>query len=170
MLEIYRRKMDAHPVAAMSPGIKILTLLILLMTLGFFIAALRDPRMWVGAWIAAGIVLVCYFTSPVSFCIWQGRLVVMLGLFGINYGRILSCGEFDEDKLPFTLRLFGNGGVFAGTGIFWNKRWGVFRIYTTSTDVRKMVLVDTDKHRVLISPADPKKFIRAAEGGKEVGK
>ncbi len=54
----------------------------------------------------------------------------------------------------------------AGTGIYWNKKWGVFRIHTTTTDVRKMVLVDTDKHRVLISPADIHKFVKAASGKK----
>ena len=59
----------------------------------------------------------------------------------------------------FGIRLFGNGGLFSGTGIFWNRKLGVFRAYVTSTRKKEMLLVETDKYKVIISPLKQKIFL-----------
>ncbi len=61
--------------------------------------------------------------------------------------------------MPFTVRLWGNGGVFAGTGIFWNKRYGVFRMYVTNARQKDFVVVETENQIVIISPENPQVFI-----------
>jgi hypothetical protein len=60
-----------------------------------------------------------------------------------------------------TLRLFGNGGLFAGSGIFWNRQLGVFRAYVTTSNRDHHLLVVTGKTKILISPADPRGFLVA---------
>jgi len=59
------------------------------------------------------------------------------------------------------VRLWGNGGLFAATGIFWNKEYGVFRVYVTSARHQDYVLVATRTRKILISPEDPAQFVRA---------
>ena len=61
---------------------------------------------------------------------------------------------------PMGLRLWGNGGLFAGTGIFWNQAYGVFRAYVTSARYQDYVLVETRTRKVLISPENPEEFVR----------
>jgi hypothetical protein len=59
------------------------------------------------------------------------------------------------------LRLWGNGGLFAATGIFWNKAYGVFRAYVTSARYQDYVLVQTRTQKILISPENPAEFVKA---------
>jgi len=152
-----------HQLAKPCLAIKIVTGFIFLMTLGFFVGALSRPELWLAAWLSALIILICYLTTPSSIELSRGRLVVHFGLWSTDYGRIVGCCPLTE-KLPMTFRLFGNGGVFAGTGIFWNKKYGKFRAYITATGHSSMVMLTTDKYRVLISPAHVEKFILAAGG------
>jgi len=63
--------------------------------------------------------------------------------------------------VPFTIRLWGNGGVFAGTGIFWNKLYGVFRMYITHAKQSEFVVVETERQIIVISPENPKIFIES---------
>jgi len=154
-----------HPLAKACLAIKILTALIFLMTIGFFVGALTRPVLWLAAWLSALIVLICYLTTPSSFEVGRGCLIIHFGLWSIDYGLIVECSRLTE-KLPMTWRLFGNGGLFAGTGIFWNKKYGKFRAYITVTDHKGMVMLTTKKYKVLISPANPEKFILAAGGEK----
>lgn len=76
----------------------------------------------------------------------------------IEFSNVTAC-RFIEDKVPFTVRLWGNGGVFAGMGIFWNSRFGVFRMYVTNTKQKEFVLVETESQIVIISPENPQVFI-----------
>ena len=59
------------------------------------------------------------------------------------------------------LRLWGNGGLFAATGIFWNQAYGVYRAYVTSARYQDYVLVETRTRKVLISPENPAEFVAA---------
>jgi hypothetical protein len=62
---------------------------------------------------------------------------------------------------PMGLRLWGNGGLFAATGIFWNKAYGVYRAYVTSARYQDYVLVETRTRKILISPENPEAFVKA---------
>ena len=58
--------------------------------------------------------------------------------------------------------MFGNGGLFAGSGIFWNRTYGMHRAYITSTKPEDLVLVETTDTRILISPQDAGTWLRAS--------
>jgi hypothetical protein len=61
------------------------------------------------------------------------------------------------------LRLFGNGGVFAGAGWFWNRTLRVFRAYVTSARRDDLVLVETPARKIIISPVDARRFIQSCD-------
>ncbi len=54
-------------VAPTSLSIKIITLLVLLMTIGMFIGAVYEPRLlWAGT-VLAVVVVLCYLSAPVAY-------------------------------------------------------------------------------------------------------
>ncbi len=57
-----------------------------------------------------------------------------------------------------SLRLFGNGGLFAISGWFWNRRLGRFRAYGTDPE-RAVLLRYRDGAQVLLTPHDVQHFI-----------
>jgi len=72
---------------------------------------------------------------------------------------VLGCSFVYNDKPSFGIRLWENGGLFAGTGIFWNKKYGIFRAYVTTGSKSHLVLVDTPATRVVITPKSPDQFV-----------
>jgi len=58
-----------------------------------------------------------------------------------------------------SLRVFGNGGLFSFTGIFWNKKLGRYRLF--ATDPSRFVAIFLPDRVVVVSPADPEAFIRS---------
>ena len=146
-------------VAPASISIKIITLLILSMTAGMFIGAYYEPRLaWVGIFLVI-LVVFCYLTAPVAYEIKGDQLLVITRIGHKIFGPVTGCSFVYEDKPSFGIRLWGNGGVFAGTGIFWNRKYGVFRAYVTTGSKSNLVLVDTPTTRVVITPENPDQFI-----------
>ncbi len=146
-------------VAPASLSIKIITLLILLMTAGMFIEAYYEPRLvWAGTVLAIMVVL-CYLSAPVAYEIKGGQLSIITRIGNKIFGPVTRCSYVYDDKPSFGIRLWGNGGVFAGTGIFWNKKYGIFRAYVTTGSKSHLVLVETPATRVVITPENPDQFM-----------
>jgi len=61
------------------------------------------------------------------------------------------------DDIRGSLRLWGNGGLFAITGWFWNRRLGRYRMF--ATDLSRAVLLEFARRKVLVTPHDPQAFI-----------
>jgi hypothetical protein len=64
----------------------------------------------------------------------------------------------EPDGLRGSLRLFGNGGLFAFSGWFWNRRIGRFRAYATDPQ-RAVLLRYRDDSKVVVTPHDVQHFI-----------
>lgn len=71
-------------------------------------------------------------------------------------GIVAVTGE--PEGLRGSLRLFGNGGLFAITGWFWNRRLGRFRAYATDPG-RAVLLRYRDGRKVVVTPHDVQQFI-----------
>jgi hypothetical protein len=74
----------------------------------------------------------------------------------IDLGSLKSA-EFDPAAAKNSIRLFGNGGLFAFSGIYRNKKLGNYRIY--ATDFKKCVVLKTDQRTFVITPENPEKFV-----------
>jgi hypothetical protein len=71
-------------------------------------------------------------------------------------GLLTVTGE--PQGLRGSVRLFGNGGLFAISGWFWNRRIGRFRAYATDPE-RAVLLRYRDGRKVLLTPHDVQHFI-----------
>jgi hypothetical protein len=71
-------------------------------------------------------------------------------------GLVTVTGE--PEGLRGSLRLFGNGGLFAISGWFWNRRMGRFRAYATDPG-RVVLLRYRDGKKVVVTPHDVQHFI-----------
>lgn len=106
----------------------------------------------------------CYFFwSPVAYELSNDTLTVFFRASRKVFPAVTSCALV-RDPFPVfgTLRLCGNGGIFAGSGIFWNKQLGIFRAYLTRSKPAEWVLVQTRTQKIVISPTDPTAFVEFA--------
>ena len=61
-----------------------------------------------------------------------------------------------------SIRLFGNGGAFAFSGWFRNRKLGSYRAYATDP-ARSVVLKFSDHKTIVVTPEPPDAFIAAVK-------
>ena len=64
----------------------------------------------------------------------------------------------DPGAMKRSLRLFGNGGLFAIAGLFSNKRLGRYRAF--ATDPERSVVLDFGDRKIVVTPGEPAEFVR----------
>jgi len=69
----------------------------------------------------------------------------------------LETAEFDPKAVKGSIRLFGNGGLFAFSGIYRNKKLGNYRIF--ATDFKKSVVLKTKEKIYIVTPENPENFV-----------
>jgi len=148
--------------ATMGIPIRIITAIVLAATAGTVAAGLFYPKVLIVAAFLALICAGCYALAPVAYALSGNRLIVYRHLGAAEFAPVVRCSRI-SDHLPWLgLRLFGNGGLFAGTGIYWSRALGIFHAYVTTAG-QNYVLVETQRQRILISPEDADQFVAAWE-------
>ncbi len=145
--------------APMSPAIKFVTGLVLVMIAALLLAAWKVGAMLFAVAVLSAVALFCYLRAPVAYEIANDELTVRFRLGQKVFPAVTGC-ETLTARPPRGVRLWGNGGLFAATGIFWNKTYGVFRAYLTSARYQDYVLVATRTQKILISPENPAEFVK----------
>ena len=145
--------------APMSPAIKFVTGLVLVMIVALLLAAGKVGVMLFASAVLAAVAFFCYLYAPVAYELTGDQLTVRFRLGQKVFQAVTGC-ETLTARPPRGVRLWGNGGLFAATGIFWNKAYGVFRAYLTSARYQDYVLVATRTQKILISPENPEEFVR----------
>lgn len=64
----------------------------------------------------------------------------------------------DPSAMRRSVRLFGNGGLFAIAGLFSNKRLGRYRAF--ATDPQRAVVLVFAERKVVVTPDRPDEFVR----------
>ena len=146
--------------APMSTAIKVITGLVLAMTALMLLAAVKVWGLLWGSALIATVALFCYLYAPMAYELTGDELTVRLRLGQKVFPAVTGCSTLSA-RPPMGVRLWGNGGLFAATGIFWNQAYGVFRVYVTSARYQDYVLVATRTRKILISPENPAEFVRA---------
>ncbi len=124
---------------------------------GFFVASVGSsggfliPGVLIGA-----VALGCYLRAPVAYHASRG----LDGLVSRRPKKLWQNSEHisGSGALGFYAAPLGNGGLFAGTGIFWNRQWGLFRA-CNHIQSSTLVLVETATSKVLISPAHAEELL-----------
>jgi Bacterial PH domain len=71
--------------------------------------------------------------------------------------RSLVSATFDPAALSGSIRLFGNGGLFAFCGLFRNRKLGNYRAF--GTDPRRSVILRFNDRVVVVTPDAPERFV-----------
>ena len=143
-----------------SRAIQIITTIYFLLTVGLFVVGLKAPVLLAAALLLLLLGAYCYwFWSPVAYELEGDTLTVHFRASRMVFPAVSRCSPMEKRSSLLTLRLWGNGGVFAGSGIFWNKRYGVFRAYVTRSKAEELVLVESARGKVIISPERPEEFL-----------
>jgi len=126
------------------------------------VAGLVWLRPWTPSWLALvplGIVGMCalftvrgYSLAPDGLRILRLFWETRLPLDG------LQSAEFRPDAMRWSLRTFGNGGLFSFSGWYYNRTLGCFRAWVT--DLRPTVVLRWPRRTVVVSPGDPERFVR----------
>lgn len=66
----------------------------------------------------------------------------------------------DAEAMSGSVRVFGNGGLFAITGRYWNRKLRWYRAY--ATDPSRAVVLRYADRTIVITPHDPQQFIMRA--------
>jgi hypothetical protein len=114
----------------------------------------RD-KMWLMlvALVLVLIVAWTYLRAPVGYELRDDTLIVRLRAGTKTFGPVARYGPVSE-PVSFAVRLWGNGGLFAVTGHYRNKKYGHFQAYVTNLE--SLVLVETrDGKKIVISPSNP---------------
>ena len=69
----------------------------------------------------------------------------------------LVSAQADATATRRSLRLFGNGGLFSFSGLFWNRRFGRYRMF--ATDPRLAVVLTFARGIVIVTPEAPDVFV-----------
>jgi hypothetical protein len=146
--------------APMSPAIKFITGFVLAMTVAMLIAAVKVCGLLLGGAGLATVAFCCYLCAPIAYELTGDELTVRFRVGQKVFKAVTGCSTL-TGRPPMGLRLWGNGGLFAATGIFWNKAYGVYRAYLTSARYQDYVLVETRTQKILISPENPEGFVKA---------
>ena len=147
-------------------SIKIVTSFVLLLTASTLVASVVRPSSLIAGAVLSGICVLCYLFAPVAYGLSDGQLIVFSHVGSKHFGPVVRCSQIQAPvpwRLWLGVRLFGNGGLFAGTGIFWNRIYGVHRAYVTSSRYSDLLLVETTTRKIVISPENPKAFVESWE-------
>ncbi len=145
--------------APMSASIVAVTAFVFVVAAGMLIAAVHWPVLLIGGGVLSVVSVASFLLAPVSYSIEAGKLVVTSHVHQKVFGPVVRCSRVEALPPLIGIRLFGSGGLFGGMGIFWNRVYGVFRMYVTSARPEDMVLVETADRRIVISPRDPAGFV-----------
>jgi hypothetical protein len=141
------------------------SLLLILPAIQFIIlrATQAPPRsIWVLLTILVvppAVLLGCAFFMIRGYALDAGRLIVQRLL----WSNTLDLGDLeavyhDPEATKRSIKIIGNDGLFAMCGTFRNKTLGRYRAYIT--DPKRAVVLKLRTRTVVVTPDDPKKFIR----------
>lgn len=122
--------------------------------------SMHDPR-WLGVTLGALLTLVfvfCLLFMIRGYRVDGPHLYVSRLLWETDVDlRGLESIEADAYALQGAVKLFGNGGLFSFSGIFYSKRLGRFRAFATNH--QNAVVVRVSGRTIVVSPGDPQAFV-----------
>ncbi|WP_417602699.1 PH domain-containing protein [Owenweeksia hongkongensis] len=109
------------------------------------------------------VAVFCFFYSTKGYSIHSGKLVIErpIGKKVISLNKLKGIYDYQKIEKGFTIRTFGNGGLFGYFGYYSNDKIGRFKLYSTKR--KDFYILDFGKEKIGISPDQPE-FIEALKG------
>ena len=122
---------------------------VFLLAAGLLIGAIFTRPLLIAGIIIVLIAVLCYLRAPDSFEISDDlKLTVNYHCGNKQFGQVVKCYRLTE-SVCCGIRLCGNGGLFAATGLFWDRKYGKFRMYSTSASYKDCVMVETADKKII---------------------
>ena len=146
--------------APWSPSLIAVSTLATLVCLGLavgLLAAGPGRSQWLGL-LPLLILLACALFSIRGYSLTASTLRVHRPFWTTQVSLAnLSSARFEPSAMRWSLRLWGNGGLFSITGFFFNRPLGRYRAWVT--DPHRTVVLRFPTRTLLISPSEPEEFI-----------
>jgi hypothetical protein len=99
---------------------------------------------------------ICYLLRPIKYVLDKDRIIIKRLILDITIDikTIKSALLADKKSMRWTIRTFGNGGLFGYFGKFYNQTFGSMTWYATRRS-NYIVLGTTTKGKIVITPDDP---------------
>lgn len=168
-----KRLMQLYPpartfcLAPMSPVILVVTLVLLALPIGFFVAAMAGARFHATPCLIVTVIYAWIWLRfrPSRFVVQDRSLEVIWPLKrreiprdSISGVRLLNREELKQE-IGWGMRV-GAGGLGGGFGWLWTKRHGIVQMYVSRTD--GFVWIERGNDRPwLLTPDKPEIFVRA---------
>ncbi|MCK9537926.1 PH domain-containing protein [Dokdonella sp.] len=107
------------------------------------------------------ILVLSWAWRPTGYAIDATGIYVLRSVGRLRIAAPTASASIDDKVFPGSLRLFGNGGLFAFSGYFRNRKHGSFRAWVT--DASSTVVLHSDARTVVISPVDRRRFVAVLE-------
>ncbi len=147
----------------LAKGITIsITVLFAVIIIGQY-SIIKDVGRAVPIYTTVALILI-YFIAfafrPINYNLANGKLTIHRLLLDVNIDRvnIKSVELIDKDKIGWSLRTFGIGGLFGYFGYFVNIKMGKMTWYATRKD-RTVLLLTNDNKKIILTPDDHTKFL-----------
>lgn len=154
-----------HPAAPLDRSTRLTSAALVVAIVGLALTIPVAEAGAVGTTLGIGLPLLAlgvgYGMSPRAYRVQPGRLQILRRWFGAKTFRIDSVAPTSALFGLGGIRLAGSGGAFGWYGLFWRKGTGRYRAYVT--DRTQLVVCDGPDGMVVLSPADPRAFLAAAE-------
>ena len=99
----------------------------------------------------------CYILRPLGYTVDGNRITVKRPFknYVLDIRKVKKVIFANTDSMKWTLRTFGNGGLFGYFGKFRNKTFGNMTWYATRRS-NYVIIETTDNRRIVLTPDDPK--------------
>jgi hypothetical protein len=101
------------------------------------------------------IYFICYVLRPIKYILDKDKITIKRLIFDvtIDIRSIKSVLQADKESMKWTIRTFGNGGLFGYFGKFYNKAFGAMTWYATRRS-NYIVLGTVTSGKIVITPDD----------------
>ncbi|MGH7804139.1 MAG: PH domain-containing protein [Candidatus Binatia bacterium] len=120
----------------------------------------RDAHFTVPIGILVVVLTIALGFRPIGYELDAQDLVVdrPFRALSVPYSSIRAVRAPSEYPTIFTIGLWRAEGLFGSYGLYWNRPWGLFRVFVTDSS-RLVEIVLEDGSRLVISPSgDPREF------------
>jgi hypothetical protein len=118
------------------------------------------PEMWLILAVLLIALGVSMLYRPLYYTLDESGLHIhrKKGVVTVSYGDIETARSITKKELGFGIRLFGTSGFFGYFGKFLYRKLGTASVYVTDTSL--LVLIQTARKNILISPAPQADFLK----------
>jgi hypothetical protein len=101
------------------------------------------------------IYIFCYLYRPLNYFVYRDNITLYRPFKDVKIpiSEITEIFKAAPETIKWTIRTFGNGGLFGLYGKFWNKKYGIMTWNATMTDNTIVVVTKANK-KIVLTPDD----------------